>query len=331
MENCQFTLGVDVSKLTLDISCTQVSQHIRITNDSKGFKAFKKWCGQYGIACKSCLVVMEYTGGYEYRFIQFCEASSIPYCRVPGLAIKNSLGITRGKNDKVDSIRIANYAEEKIKKLEPSKPLNISILKLKQLMSFRKRLVRDNAGFAATVKEREYMYGQTSGDIILEVAKRMIDQYKKDIKELDKQLMELVKSDAAMLFNYTLITSIKGIGKVNGMMTIAYTENFTSFPSGRAYAVFAGVVPFDHSSGTSIKGRKRVSHIANKELKQELNQAAKTAILHDPEIRAYAEEKIMQKKNYSIVLNNVKFKLIQRMFALVKRGEMYVDNYKKAA
>ena len=51
---------------------------------------------------------------------------------------------------------------------------------------------------------------------------------------------------------------------------------------------------------------------------------------HDPEIRAYAERK-MKNKEYGLVLNNVKFKLILRMFSLVKRGEKFVDNYKKAA
>ncbi|MDP3468075.1 MAG: hypothetical protein Q8S11_07055 [Daejeonella sp.] len=77
-------------------------------------------------------------------------------------------------------------------------------------------------------------------------------------------------------------------------------------------------------------GRKRVSHLAHKELKQELNQAAKTAAIHDPEIREYAQRKLKD-KSCSLVLNNVKFKLILRMFALIKRGEMYVENYKRAA
>ena len=113
-------------------------------------------------------------------------------------------------------------------------------------------------------------------------------------------------------------------------MTIAYTENFTSFSNPRSYAVYVGVVPFDHSSGTSIHGRKRVSHIANKELKQELNQAARSAMEWDKEMNAYAERK-METKCYKIVLNNIKFKLILRMFAVVKKGEMYVDNYKKVA
>lgn len=113
-------------------------------------------------------------------------------------------------------------------------------------------------------------------------------------------------------------------------MTIAYTENFTSFTDPRKYAVYVGVIPFDNSSGTSIKGKKRVSQFANKEIKQELNQAAKAAITHDHEIKDYAERKL-KNKCYPLVLNNVKFKLILRMFSLVNRGEMFVENYRKAS
>ncbi len=109
-------------------------------------------------------------------------------------------------------------------------------------------------------------------------------------------------------------------------MTIAFTENFTSFTNPRSYAVYVGVIPFDHSSGTSIRGKKRVSPIANKELKQELNQAAKSAIQWDKEMKDYANKKLLS-KHYGIVLNNVKFKLIFIMFAVIKRGEKYVDNY----
>ena len=330
MEKNQFILGDDVSKLTLDISCASLNQHIKISNDSTGFKEFKKWAVQVGIDLKKSFIVMEYTGGYEYRLIQFCEASSINYCRLPGLEIKKSLGMTRGKNDKVDSMRIATYGEEKIKKLQPAKPLNTAILKLKQLLSFRKKIVRENAGLIANTKERKYIYNPSSCDTILKITKRKIEQNKKDIRLIEQEIMTLLQSDDAMNLNYKILTSIKGIGMINALMTIAFTENFTSFATARVYAVYVGVVPFDHSSGTSIKARRRVSCLANKQLKQELNQAAKTAIVYDPELRAYAENKL-KCKPYPVVLNNVKFKLILRMFALVKRGETYIENYKKAA
>jgi len=330
MKKWSFTLGVDVSKNTLDIHCAEINQYIRIKNGTEGFLQLVKWCKNLEIDLKKSFVVMEYTGGYEYKFIQFCESRSFLYTRVPGLTIKNSMGITRGKNDKVDAARIAQYGDEKHKSLKADKPVNPVIMQLKELLSFRKRLVRENAGYISTIKERRHMYGENPKDIIV---KKLLQKQKaniKDIQGIEIEMMKIVAQDEKINTNYNLITSIKGIGKVNGLMTIAYTENFTSFNNPRSYAVYVGVVPFDHSSGTSIKGRKRVSHIANKELKQELNQAARSAMEWDKEMRNYGENKL-KTKCYKIVLNNIKFKLILRMFAVVKKGEMYVDNYQKAA
>ena len=329
MESWNVILGVDVSKLTLDICCAERDLHIRIDNCTKGFTVLKKWCKATQIDLKNTLIVMEYTGGYEYRFLQFCESLSIRYCRVPGLEIKQSMGMIRGKSDRADAFRIGRYGEEKSKRLIPSKPLNNNLLKLKQLLSFRKRLVRERAGLESTVKERKHMYA-IKHDTISYIAQAKIKADKKYINQLEQEIIEVIKADESMLLNYRIITSIKGIGPVNAWMTIAYTENFNSFTDGRKYAVFVGVIPFERSSGTSIKGPKRISHLAHKGLKQELNQAAKAAMSHDPEIGAYAERKL-KNKAYPLVLNNVKFKLILRMFSLVKRGEYYVENYKKAA
>jgi transposase len=330
MKKWNVILGVDVSKLTLDIGCSERRLHIKIENNSKGFCEFKKWCKTNGIGLQETLMVMEYTGGYEYRFIQYCDSKAIPYCRVPGLEIKQSMGIVRGKNDKADSFRIGRYGEEKSDKLVPSKPLDKNILALKQLLSFRKRLVRDKAGLQSTLKERKHMYEVNKTDTIIRIAQAKIKADQKHINEVEQEIRDLIKSKEELFQNYRIITSIKGIGEINAWMTIAYTENFTSFKDARSYGVYVGVIPFGHDSGTSIKGRKRVSHLAQKELKSELNQAAKAAITYDPELHAYAERKL-KNKDYTIVLNNVKFKLILRMFSLVKRGEKYVENYKNAA
>ena len=330
MESWNVILGVDVSKLTLDICWAERNLHLKIDNCTKGFTVFKKWCKTNGINLNETLVVMEYTGGYEYRFMQFCRVLSISYCRVPGLEIKQSVGMTRGKSDQADAFRIGQYGQEKSKRLKPSKPLDSHILKLKQLLSFRKRLVREKAGLEGSVKERKHMYAINKPDSIIHIARAKIKANKKYIIQVEQEIMEIIKGNERMLLNYRILTSVKGIGPINAWMTITYTENFTSFTDARKYAVFVGVIPFEHTSGTSIRGRKRVSHLAHKGLKQELNQAAKAAITHDREIRAYAERKL-NNKAYPLVLNNVKFKLILRMFSLIKRGEMYVENYKRAA
>lgn len=330
MKNWDFTLGVDVSKNTLDICCAEIKVHIQIKNGSEGFLEFKKWCRHFNIKLQRSFLVMEYTGGYEYKLIQFCESNSILYTRIPGLAIKNSLGITRGKNDKVDAARIAQYGEEKHKSLNADKPLNKAVVKLKELLNFRKRLVRENAGYKASIKERRHMYGDSKKDTIVKMLEQKQKENEKRIASLELSLIKVIDADEKLRINYTLLTSIKGIGKINALMTIAYTENFVSFSNPRSYAVYVGVVPFDHSSGTSIRGRKRISHIANKELKQELNQAARSAMEWDKEMRLYGENKL-KTKCYKVVLNNIKFKLILRMFAVVKKGEMYVDKYQNAA
>jgi transposase len=330
MKNWDFTLGVDVSKNTLDVCCAEIKQHIQIKNGTEGFMQFKKWCRTFDIKLQQCFLVMEYTGGYEYKLIQFCESNNISYTRIPGLAIKNSLGITRGKNDKVDASRIAQYGEEKHKSLHADKPLNVVVVKLKELLSFRKRMVRENAGYQSSIKERRHMYGDSKKDIMIKMLEQKQKENVKKIEVVELQLIKMIAADEKMHTNYTLLTSIKGIGKINALMTIAYTENFVSFTNPRSYAVYVGVIPFDHSSGTSIRGRKRVSHIANKELKQELNQAARSAMEWDKEMKLYGENK-MKTKCYKVVLNNIKFKLILRMFAVVKRGKMYVENYQNAA
>lgn len=330
MEAYNVILGVDVSKLTLDISCAQRKLHLKINNNSKGFRELKNWCKTNGIVLTETMVVMEYTGGYEYRFIQFCESLTIAYCRISGLEIKRSMGIIRGKSDKVDSYRIGQYGEEKIKRLTPSKPLDHNILLLKQLLCFRKRLVRENAGLITTVKERKHIYEVNTKDVLIHIAREKIKANNRHILKIEQEITELIKASNKLHQNYHILRSIKGIGPINAWMTLAYTENFTCFTDARKYAVYVGVIPFDNSSGTSLKGKMRVSYLANRELKQELNQAAKAAIAHDREIRDYAERKL-KNKHYKLVLNNVKFKLILRMFSLVKRGEMFVDNYQKAA
>jgi transposase len=330
MKKWNYTLGIDVSKNTLDIHCSEINQHIQIQNGSEGFKHWLKWCKTHQIELNQSFIVMEHTGGYEYKLIQFCESKNIQYARIPGLAIKRSMGITRGKNDKIDAARIAQYGEEKHKTLEPAKPLNKTTIALKELLGFRKKIVRELAGYKTTLKERKQMYPELKNDTICKSLEYKIKENTKLIAKLEIELVAIVETEIAIKTNYELLRSIRGIGMINALMTIAHTENFESFTNPRSYAVYVGVVPFEYSSGTSIRGRKKVSAIANKELKQELTQAARSAIQWDPELKEYATRK-MNNKCYGIVLNNVKFKLILRMFAVVKRKEKYVDNFSSAA
>ncbi len=81
-----------------------------------------------------------------------------------------------------------------------------------------------------------------------------------------------------------LLQSIPGIGKQTSVTFIAYTQAFTLFKTHRQFACFAGVAPFEYSSGSSVRGRTKVSHLANKKIKTILNMAALSAKKYDPQL-----------------------------------------------
>ena len=331
MQSKEFFIGIDVSKLTLDVSVNGSKNHIRIQNSAEGFKQLQSWLKTLKIAVSNCWFVFEYTGGYEYRLVQFLQAKGIVFTRVPGLQIKKSLGMQRGKSDKIDSLRIADYGYEKREKLKEHKACSSAITRLKLLLTQRSGFVDDKKAHEHRLKELEAMMDLKPGDAILKNYKQAVDFAVKMITKTEAEIMKLFSKEEAMNKNFCLITSIPGIGKVNGWMTIAYTENFERFPNGRAYGAYIGVVPYEHSSGTSIKGRSRVSHMANKSLKADLSMAAKAAVTHDPEMKIYYERRTALGKRHMGIMNEVKFKLVLRMFAVVNKGEVYVKNLKSAA
>ncbi len=108
------------------------------------------------------------------------------------------------------------------------------------------------------------------------------------------------------------------------LIWIIYTRNFTSITNSKAFASYCGVAPFEHSSGSSIRGRTSVSHHGNKKLKALLNNGAWQAVRFDHEIRGYYDRKVADGKHKLSVVNAVKNKMISRVFAVVKRGTPYV-------
>ena len=59
--------------------------------------------------------------------------------------------------------------------------------------------------------------------------------------------------------------------------------------------------------------------------------AAKASVRHDPEMKVYYERRIQAGKKHNSIMNEVKFKLVLRMFAVVDKGEVYVKKQKLIA
>ena len=331
MEQRKTIIGIDVSKKTLDIFIKTLNLHLQITNNSEGFKKLLAVLKASKLKLEDCFFILEYTGGYEYRLIQFCQSRQISYVRISGLAIKRSMGLVRGKNDKIDARRIAEHGEEKQSKLKAETSGINGIVRLKRLLSQREAFVSDRKAYQNRYNEIQYMMDLPDSDIMLKRYKKMIDELPKLIDKTEEEIRELIKANDSIQFNFDLITSIKGIGEVNGWMMIAYTENFTSFHNARQFGAYIGVVPYPYTSGTSIKGKSRTSKMANQQIKATLNMAARAAVNHDQESKLYYERRIAAGKHHMSVMNEIKFRLVRVMFAVVKKQQLYVDKYKIAA
>ena len=149
----------------------------------------------------------------------------------------------------------------------------------------------------------------------------------KDIKAVEKQIQELIKADERIKQQYTIATSVKGIGPVTACQMIVSSGEFRKIQTGKEFACYCGVVPFEDSSGTSVRGRARVCHWANKKMKSYLHLAAMVAIQGAGEFKAYYQRELAKGKAKMSVLNAVRNKLVVRVCACIRNNQLYDREY----
>jgi transposase len=331
-------LGIDVSKLTFDVALMVVTKGqkqpvvtSKFSNDAPGLKSFKVWLDDRQVSFDAnSLLVIENTGIYHRLIWNFCTTYLLPVFIGNAANLKWSFGIARGKNDKVDSIRLCDYAYKNREDIKPTTGLNQVLITLKDLLSNRSKLLKLKNAIKQTLNELKTSNDKTTQALMEKLNKSALDGLKKSIKQMDAELIKIVKQDPLILSNYNFMLSVPGIGKITATFIICCTNNFAVKVSGKQLANYAGVVPFDNTSGTSLKGKSRVHFMANKELKSLLTMGALSAIQVYPEFTDYYERKIKEGKKHLQVINAIKNKMLLRVASVVNQQKDYMDNYKKA-
>jgi transposase len=325
-------IGIDISKLKFDVRIHSNQKGSVFENNSTGFAEMMKW------VIKNChcekekiLFALEHTGIYSLPISVFFSENQCPFVLLPGLEIKRSLGIQRGKDDRIDSKRIAEYVYQKRDKISLSQLPFKNILKIRRLLSLRDRLVKHRSGFLKDQGENKKFLDQTENKLFFELIEKSIHEIDKHIKQIETELEKIIKCDELINRQYHLITSIKGVGMQTALFIIVYTNCFTKFDNWRKFASYAGTAPFPYSSGTSLNGRTRVSNLANKKIKTLLNMCARSAITFNPEMKIYFQNRKAKGKNGMSTMNIIRNKLLSRIFAVVKRGTPYVETFGFAA
>jgi transposase len=326
----QHIIGADLSKRSIDLVYHLSKSHVKITNSGDGFNELMQWFQKLNIRYSEAMIVMEHTGLYSFRFESFLHQHQIFFCKVNALEIKRSIGLVRGKTDKLDAARIAEYGYEKKDKLMVDRPISNDLKRLQVLHSSYQRLVRHRAALINALKEYRHI-GIAEKDLIIQTQQQLIKNFDKQVQKLMSEIEMIINQQPALRQNFLLLQSIKGVGKVLALTVIIKTHNFTRFINARKFACFCGTAPFDHSSGTSIRKKTRVSHLADKQMKTLLDLSAKSAIQYDKELREYYLKRTQNGKSKMSTINVVRNKILYRMFAVVKRQTPFIENYSQAA
>jgi transposase len=319
-------IGIDVSKDVLDCYLLSRDYYFTIENNPTGFSKLLETCyDQLDCKADQMYLCFEDTGRYSRLLAVFLHEQSILFSMVNALDVKQSKGLVRGKTDKKDARTLAYYAHRKSSELKATVLHEPVVGKLRQLLQLRDKLIKHRTAHKNSICDLEDCFEVGETTFIKELTQRLIKQLDDEVALVEEEIDRIFASMDSWQTNYQLIQTIKGIGPVLAKYLMIYTENFTRFDSAKKFACYAGIAPFEYSSGSSVKGRTRVHRMANKHLKSLLNLSAISVIRIKGEYKQYYERRTEEGKNKMSTLNIIRNKLVSRVFAVVKRQTPYVD------
>ena len=321
-------VGIDVSHERLDYSLLNDQGELirsgQVANERKSILALiREFRSKQGVDLRMSLFCLEPTGHYSQLLLEVLVELDIPTWLAHPMDIKQSLGDQRGKSDKVDALRIARYAHRFHDKARMFSADQLKMTKLKQLLMKRRQLVESSTRLKAQISHVNKAMHKELRKSFASIDQALLRRNTSLLERLDRMIQAEIASDPDIHAKYNLICSIPGIGNVLATNLLALTDGFTRFNTPRTLACHCGVAPFEHSSGSSVRGKTRTSPKANAWLKSLLHMAALNAVRRDPGLEAYYKRKVEQGKPKMLVLNAVRAKLIHRVFAVIRRGERY--------
>jgi transposase len=333
----KFTVGSDISKDKINFAIRFLNGYLLEKAVENTTSALNKFIKEVQSLVKSIAkekkseytteFIMEHTGIYGNLLIECLAGHKLTMYVVAGLEIKNSTGISRGKNDKIDAKRIADYGIRFADKLKSYTMCDQTLSELKGLNTLRAQMVRIKAQLTQADDDMKKFQSKELQKKSEKIKMPIVNELDQAIEKIEGQMLELIQNDDSIYENYKIVQSIPGVGKIIAVAFICATNNFTKFESAKALGSYCGVVPFGKESGR-YKGKDKVSPIANKALKTLLHLGALASVVGNNPFAVYYERKVtVDKKNKMLALNNVRNKIVKTMFACIKNKTKYTPDY----
>lgn len=270
------------------------------------------------------ILCAEYTGVYGNLLVYLCNHLEIPISLSPGYSIKHSLGLLKGKSDKLDAKRIREYGERFYDKLKLAEYESEILQELNELSVLRSQLVKERKMLETHQQSKKHK--PYNSIVVQKKAQRVLAALKESITEIEEEILKIIESDQSLKRSFDLSTSIKGIGPITTCELIIKTGNFSRIDTARKAASYAGVCPFPNSTGKMVR-KDKVSHMSDKTLKTLLYLCAVSAARHNQKFKLYYEKKKIEGKPHYLILNNVSNKLLRTLYSIIESGKIYDPNH----
>jgi transposase len=309
--------GIDISKDVFDVMDSNQAYY-QFTNDFKGFKKFVK------LLDKESHCVMEATGYYHYKLAYYLIENNIRVSVENPLSVKRfiQMKLSKIKTDKSDAKMICMYAQNvELKLWKGQSKTQVECLQISRLLSLYLKQT-------TAIKNKihgENVLGNPSM-LVVRSLKRSLKHKQKEIKSLEEKLTEIVKQDHQELL--TRLESIPGLGRKTSIMLIVLTDGFERFTSASELCSYSGLTPIIRQSGSSVKGRSRISKMGNKKLRNLLFMCSFTACKNNKACKALYDRIVAKGKSKKLALIAVCNKLLKQAFAIAKSGLIYDQTYR---
>lgn len=308
--------GVDISKKVFDVY-SEAHQYQQYDNSPSGFKKFLKHLPP------GALVVMEATGYYHYLLAQYLHSKEIAVAVVNPLSVKRfiQMKLAKVKTDRSDAKAICEYASNnEVPLYNALSQVQAECLQLFRLLDIY-------------IKQRTAVKNKIQGEkalgspskFVLSSLKRTLNQQTKEIQAIESKLLELVKEEHQQ--QLTLLKSIPGLGNKTALFLIIITEGFEKFENAQQLCSYVGITPMIRQSGSSVRGRSRISKVGNKKLRCLVFLCAFSARKHNKACKALFDRLVEKGKSKKLALIAVANKLLKQAFAIVKSGLKYDEKH----
>jgi transposase len=334
MEQITSFVGIDISKQYLDCCLLIQGEKVALLkgeNSVTGISSILNLLiNKHGLDVATTVFCMEHTGIYNNFLLEVLQEHSCMIWLENPYHIKMSLGLQRGKSDEIDAWRIAKFAYKNREEVKLWKPEREVFILLCQLNATRDRLQNTKNALLVPLQEQKLFWSEELYAQVSLYSQQVIDATELQLQNIEKKIEELISNDTHLNDLFKRITSVPGLGARTATQLIIETNEFKSFDNARQLACYAGVAPFVHRSGSSVRGRTRVSQKANKKLKTLLHLAVLSFCRTSGKMnvfKAYYQRKVAQGKDKMSVLNALRNKMLHTVFALVQKQEFFQNNY----